>query len=391
MLAALLAASLASAHGAGLSVPDFRIITNGHVNEAGAFVLRTRVYIDLLVEGGAKFAAWFKLDFKSDSMEDYLASLQSRISLTDPISFEELAAAMSSLEDATGIGLKTAAIAMNGFLGTPLELAFFVGRFDVFCSGADFPLLFGTKNFATRLRGFMYYPDGIGGDGSRWYDGLHEAYGTGFRLSLPGDRMKPYLYLYQDSWMGAGKYSVDARFLFNGAAVKMELFAGATFPAASYGLYRAGFLFDYDIGSIGSFYAQMGIPRWDPSEPFGMDKLFYMFEPRIDFGIGTLTLSLFFHPAWYLQRETDEEGSVDARIDVSFGDVQESGNQGGLEVFLAYNPNLDDSSLKIEAAPYYQTLWNGVRWDLRLAVRAFPYPGTVLGMFVPSIGITTSY
>ncbi|MDX9957132.1 MAG: hypothetical protein AB7T74_13045 [Clostridia bacterium] len=389
----LLAAATASAFGAGLSVPDFRILTNGRVNN-GALVLSSRVYTDLLIEGGSKFSASFKLGFQTDDLESYLNALTTPVAADGTSTDQDLAI----LDARSGLMFRSAAITMNGAFGTPLETTVFVGRMDPFASGDDFPILFGTADFATRLRGYMYYPDGIGGDQTRYYNGLHEAYGTGLRLSLPGDRLKPYLYLYQDAWIGPGNYSVDARILFNTEKIKLEGFAGASNdPDADLGVYRGGFLFFFDTGDVGAFYAQIGVPRWDPTETFGMDMLFFMFEPRVDFGAGTLTLSLFFHPAWYLQVPTEESGALDMRVDFSLGKLAVSGLQAGVETLISYDPNdttSPDSSpaLVVEVSPYFNSIRDGVRWDLKLGIQAVPFFEDVwYEIFRPSIGITTAF
>ncbi|HOZ72438.1 MAG TPA: hypothetical protein PLQ29_10370 [Spirochaetales bacterium] len=387
----IMALSVASLHGADLSVPRLSLLTNGRLNAVGAFELATRVDIDMLVEGGSKFDAWFKLGFRNGSMEQYLRFVGVGSSLPIGATSDDLASAVSGLEASTGLSLRTVAIQVNELFGTSLELAAFVGHLDQFCSGDDFTEAFGADGFATKYRGYFYYPDGIGGDLSRRYDGLHEVYGTGIRLAMPFERLRPSLYLYQDSWLGAGYYSADARVMLDGDRVKLEAFAGASFPVSTAGTYRGGFLFYFDTGAIGDFYAQIGVPRWDPTEAFRMDLLYFMFEPRVRFDVGELVLSLFFHPAWYLQEETDESGALEFRFDLGFGEASEGSFKGGVESELAYNPNLDQNTLTMEVAPYLQTLRNGVRWDARLAVRVFPFPSPWYGMFMPTIAVSTAF
>ena len=386
-----LAGAIGAAYGADLSVPYLGLMTNGRLNAAGAFELASRVDIEMLIAGGTKFDAWFRLGFRNASIEEYLLAAETNSTLPDGATATDIATAVSALQTATGLTLRTVAIEVKELMGTPLSLAAFVGHLDTFCSGSDFPALFGTGDFATRFRGYMYYPDGIGGDASRRYDGLHEIYGTGVRLSLPGKALLPFFYAYQDSWLGPGYYSSDARVLFNYDRLNLEAFAGASFPVSAAGVYRAGMLFHYDTGVVGDFYAQIGVPRWDPTQPFGMDMLYFMFEPRVRFGAGMLTLSLFFHPAWYLQSETDEQGAVELRTDLSFGEVSEGKTRGGVELELAYAPNLAADALTIEAAPYLQFIRNGVRWDMRLALRAFPFPNPWYGLFMPTVGVSTSF
>ncbi len=373
---------LVSAYGTDVSVPYLGLLTNGSLNAASAFELSTRVSIDILMEGGSKFDAWFKLGFRSPSVEEYLGSVGSLGAVPSD----------DALSDVVGaLALTTVAIQVKETFGLPLDLAAFVGHLDTFCSGSDFPALFGSKEFATKFRGYMYYPDGIGDDPSRRYDGLHEIYGTGIRLTMPGDKLVPFLYVYQDSWLGAGYWSADARVLLNADPVKLEAYAGASLPVSTMGTYRGGLLFYYDTGVIGDFYAQIGIPRWDPTQPFGMDMLYFMFEPRVRFGAGTLTLSLFFHPAWYLQSQTNESGAMELRMDMGFGEVVEGGLRGGVELELGYDPNLAANALAIDAAPYVQFIRNGVRWDMKLGLRAFPFPVPWYGLFMPTIGVSTSF
>lgn len=385
MLAMALAVALSSAGAAGLSVPEFAMLTNGRVNDAGLFVLSTRMGMDLTVEGGAKFAAWVRLSFTSTDLESYFASLYAPIAtMPDPDAIDALSANR-------GFGVQTAAVALQDVLGTPLELTLFAGRLDEFCSGNDFPALFGTKAFSTKLKGFMYFPEGINGDPSRWYDGLHTAYGTGMRLSLPGESVIPYLYVYQDLWLGEGVWSVDARVLFNTERIKLEGFAGASVAVGQAGLYRGGLLFHYDTGAIGDFYAQVGVPRWDPMEAFGPEHLYFMFEPRIDFGFGSLNLSLFFHPAWYLQAATGEDGNLEMRVDLNFGDMDEKSWLIGADTLVSYRPESATEPFVVEASGYVQTVKNGVRIDAKVTMRAFPLPDFWYGIFMPSIGLTTSF
>ncbi len=396
----LLACAAATVHGADLSVPYLGLLTNGRLNAAGTFELSTRVSIDMLFEGGAKFDAWFKLGFRNSAVEEYLRAAESLTALPVPFNDDDLATSISNLEDATGLSLRTVAIQIKEVFGTPLQLATFVGHLDTIGSGSDFTQYFGSSDFVTKFRGYMYYPYGLGkpvaqgGNGvdpSRRYDGLHEIYGTGMRFSVPGETVMPFLYIYQDSWLGAGYWSADARALVSTDRVKLEAFVGGTLPVSTMGVYRGGLLFFFETGEIGNFYAQIGVPRWDPLEAFSMEMLSFLFEPRVKLGTGELVLSLFFHPKWYLQKETDEAGAVEFRFDLGFGKVEEGSARAGAEVELSYDEKRSTAVLSLDAAPYLQTIRNGVRWDLRLAIRAFPLQSPWYGMFQPTLGVSTAF
>ncbi|HPM74002.1 MAG TPA: hypothetical protein PLE25_13600, partial [Spirochaetales bacterium] len=98
----IMALSVASLHGADLSVPRLSLLTNGRLNAVGAFELATRVDIDMLVEGGSKFDAWFKLGFRNGSMEQYLRFVGVGSSLPIGATSDDLASAVSGLEASTG-------------------------------------------------------------------------------------------------------------------------------------------------------------------------------------------------------------------------------------------------------------------------------------------------
>lgn len=372
---------------ADLSVSDFSLLTHGRVNDAGLFVLSSRLNLDLSIRGGSKFAAWFGLRFQADDLESYFAAAAMPVPQDPPDPLVDL----YILSLSRGLALDTAAMSLSNLGGSPLELTFFAGTLDRFCTGDDFTTLFGAIPFSTQVRGFMYYPAGVGGQSIRAYDGLHSVMGTGLRLGLPGQNFAPYLYLYQDLWLGPGIWSADARFLINSDRLKFEAFAGASFPQAEAGLYRAGLLFYFDTGSIGGFYAQVGLPRWDPTQALSADMLYFLFEPRIDFGIGSLNLSLFFHPSWYLFVETGYEGAIDMRADLNFGDLQEQGIRGGAEALVEYRPDASGGPVSVEAAPYMQLMVGGVRLDLRVGLELFPMPDIWYGMFLPSLGIQATF
>ncbi len=379
------------AFGAGLSVPELSLVTIGELTDTQLFVLSTRINIEMLIEGGSKFDAMFKLGFRNPALETYFNNSETPLAIPAAPTPSDLAGAIGKIDDITGIGLRTVAITVRDIFSSPVELSVFVGHFDIFASGDEFPKLFGTEEFSTKLRGFMYYPKGIGGDGRRWYNGLHEAFGTGFRLSMSNLPIKPYLYLYQDSYLGSGLYSADLRILLNSERVKMEVFGGASFPGGTAGIYRGGILFYFNTGAIGDFYAQMAVPYWASGTAFGVESLYIMFEPRVRFGIGVLTLSFFLHPGYYLQTSTNEAGILDLKADVMFGNINKSGSQGGIEARLFYDPNKSTALLGIEAAPYYQTIFHGVRWEIKLNAKILPFATLWYANFSPSIGVTTSY
>ena len=384
-LAALLVPAPA-ARAAELTVERLELLSRGSVEEdSDAFEAATRLYFDLSIKGGDKFGGLLRLSLLSGSVEEALA-LADEDAVDDPSALAKLNSLASPI-------FKTAAITARSVFELPLDLSYFVGYLDTFASGADFVSLFGTEEFATALSGPMVYPEGVGGNENLFYDGIHAVNGTGFKLGSNerlSDRGALYLYCYQDSDLGPGRWSGDLRALYNAETVKLEAFVGAS-TAASAGVYRGGILFFAAPGEVGEFLLQAGIPYWDPAGSFSVDNLYFLFEPRLDFGPGRVALTVFYHPRWYRQSASEsEESSLDAAFDLRFGRLARTGSQGGVENLLKFRP-LTDEPLGIDVSPYYAMIAGGIEWNFKLSLRVFPVPEPWYGMFKPFVGLKTSF
>jgi hypothetical protein len=396
LLAALAAApSLLTA--ADVNVERLELLTRGAVEEgSGDFEVGTRLYFDLSYQGGEKFGAVLKLDFLSGAVERDVAIAGQDV---DPLS-STVDEVYAKINNAISPRLKTVSVTARSVFDLPLDFSYFVGAMDALCAGDDFVGLFGTAPFATSLRGPMVYPDGVGGDPRIWYEGIHSVDGTGFRLSTtpklwPG--ALAYAYFYQDSAIGPGYWSGDLRFQLNTPAVKLEAFAGVT-GAGERGWYRTGFLFFAAPGDVGEFFIQAGLTRWDAARAVSLDDVYFLFEPRIDFGTGMAAVTVFYHPAYYLQRDftaAGEKGALDAAFNLRFGRIAQDGAQGGLETLLAFRPLTSDPvvvpSLAVDASPYFSLMAGGIQWDFKLGIRAYPFPDEWYGIFRPFIGLKTSF
>jgi len=382
---------------ADLRVDQLELLTSGQLNEAsGAFEASSRLFFDLSLEGGDKFSGLLKMDFLNSDVENALNLSNSTLD-ENTATTTQLAERINNLISPR---FRTIAVTARAVFNLPLDLSYFVGSMDNFCSGDDFMPLFGTAPFGTELRGPMIYPNGVGGNQNVWYDGIYAANGTGFRLATTpklSEGSAGYLYLYQDSDLGVGSWSGDLRYLLNGSSVKTEFFAGAS-TGGSYGIYRGGLLFYAQAGEIGEFFAQAGVTRWDSGTNITADNIFCLFEPRMTIGIAQITATFFYHPAWYQQRdysELGEKAAIDAAFDLRFGTINKDGAQGGLQTLLAYRQQTIDPAvtphLAFDASPYYSLIMGGIRWDFKLDLRVFPFPSLWYGMFRPFIGLETSY
>lgn len=380
ILALVLAGGRVSA--ANINVESLQLLTHGSLDETtGLFTVASRVYFDLTYEGGDKFAGLLRMDFLSGDIQKALGLAGA--DATTPAEVQD------KINNMTSMGFKTAAVTAKRLFGTNLEASYFVGYLDSFCSGMDFMPLFGAPPFGTSLSGPMAYPNGVGGNPKLYYQGLDAVYGTGLRLGLATTKSALYAYAYQDADLGVGIWTGTLRGLLDTGPLKVEAYLGAS-SSASYGLYKGGLLFDFAPGSVGEFFAQVGIPRWDPTTTLGVDNFYFLFEPRVNFGTGTLAITVFYHPAWYRQQATTENNALDFALNLKFGDLSKSGSQGGFESLLAFRP-LDASPLALDLSPYYSVISSGLQWDFKLDLRVFPAPSVWYGMFRPYVGVTTSF
>lgn len=386
---ALLMALGVAAFPAGINVDHIELLTHGSL-ENGTFTVSSRLYYDMSLAGGDKFAGLLRLEFLSASVEEDLYT--SGLTLSDSADLSEVIAKLNALVSPR---LRTAAVTARRVFGSPLEAEYFVGYLDTICSGDDYMTLFGSSPFGTELRGPMVYPEGVGGNADLYYEGLDAVYGTGLRLGLVNKASAYYLYAYQDADIArSGAWSGLLRAMFDSGSLKLELFAGGSVVAASpYGLYRAGLLFDYAPGTVGEFFAQVGMTHWDPADaanPLGIDNFYFLFEPRINFDPGNLAITVFYHPAWYRQKATEEQGSFDLNLNLRFGDVSKNGSQGGVSTLISFRSSAEDK-FRVNAAPYYSMITSGVEWNFKLGLDLFPAQSPWYGMFKPYIGVKSSY
>jgi len=244
----------------------------------------------------------------------------------------------------------------------PISIAYFTGENDTFANGDIFPDYYGSGEVASRLRGYLYFPTGV------VYDGLYTVNGTGVKLETdfgrPWNRLS--LYTYQDNYLGRGNFSNDLRWSIDKDNFKLETFAGASYPFGDYGLYRGGVLIGLFAEERGEFFAQVGIPRLAPGEDeLDIGLFYFLFEPRINFGIGSLIFTYFSHPSYYkslITQETGEEGDMHTNINLQFGRPEETPLAGGLEGTIVYSDNSDFDGI---VSPYLSFITQGAVWNIK--------------------------
>jgi len=357
VLVPLLLFAATAVFGADLLVPKMELITRGYI-ENSSFTLATRGNFDLAVAGGYKFGGRLVFTTESDHLED--------------------------ITDEGTIQFKAASVTLRDIFTLPLDISYFVGSIETLWSGDIFPERYGTKQIATKYRGYTYFPESI------QYDGISDIYGTGMKFDASfSDRFGAAAYLYQDSYLGDGKYSADIRTLLNLELLKLEAFIGSSFPMSSFGYYRFGLFLFVETGSGGEFLTQIGIPKYDPyTDPFNINLFYFLFEPRVRINIFSIILTLFWHPGYYQFEETNEIGSVDMNINFFVGDPEKYPVSGGLESSLKFSTTSTEQFQAI-ISPYFSAVTSGVLWDIKINTKVFPF--NIEDLFEIFIGIKAEF
>jgi len=356
---------------ADLTVSELELITRGNWQE-DTVMLNTRGRSEIKVSGGYKFGGSLLLGFESANLSnaDQDAPVYSDYDDGSPDSPELFADALTRyLDTQTTLQFQGARITYRELFNTPTDLTYFVGNNDRLGSAEVFPQQFGSLPIATKYQGYLYFP-------TNEYRGIHRVKGTGIEVSstFGNEWSKGSLYFYQDSYLGEGNYSADARYLANFDKLKLELFGGASFPQKSYGLYRGGLLFYYRPAERGEFFAQIGVPYYAPFDSININDFFFLFEPRVHFEYVNVILTLFWHPSMYLMESTGDEGSADIHFNLMFGDTRKNPVSGGLETnFTLVTESSSSQDFELKVTPYLNAITSGVMWNFMINVKLLPY------------------
>lgn len=344
--------------GANVTIPTFQLLTRG-ILEGGQFSLETTGLIEIAFGGGYKFGGQLSLSLDETNLEQ-------AATLGDTYDPDEIEALLNR-----SLRFRSASVVVRDTFGLPFDTTYFIGEVHRILNGDVFPTQFGSDIIASQFRGLLYFPTGV------VYDGMHAIDGTGIAFSSAALSQNIFLQaaIYQDAYLGAGRYSADLRAAFNTPGFKAEAFLGASFPAAAYGIYRGGVLLFYNTGQGGEFLTQIGIPRWAPvtDGALNIDDFYFLVEPRVHIGFMSIVLTLFWHPEYYLQEATNERGATDIIVKFIAGNVQENIVSGGLENGITLRTEGADDTLRVSVTPFVSVNASGVIWDLKTNVKVLPF------------------
>ncbi|HUX13726.1 MAG TPA: hypothetical protein VMW87_11910 [Spirochaetia bacterium] len=362
-------ASTAGLPAADLSVNSLQLYTRGYLQN-GTFLLDSRSKFDLSIGGGYKFGA--KLSFGFDTTNADFSAVPSTSSATTMLQRVLL--------------FNGAQISAKHVLGSNVDLAYFIGLNDVLASGSVFPDRYGTSSVGSSFGGYLSYPT----PPTIEYDGIYRISGTGIRVSLPSEPTTFLVdaYLHTDAYLGTGVYAADVRAAINSEQFKVETFAGASFPHSPYGLYRAGLFFYYSPSDTGQFLTGIGLPYWSPDVAFSASQLYLLLEPRVRVNPVSVILTLFWHPAYYLEAPTNEGGAFDLNVRLQLGNEQTDRIAAGFDNLISlYSAGTNDFAYTV--SPFLRMNTTGVIWDFKISALLLPFdPGS---LFEAYIGIRTEF
>ncbi len=364
-----------TAFAADISVPTMELITRvPFKNFTPEITTRGKVTIDLT--GGYKLGGSLSLGFDSPDLS---------YSSADITAYDDTSENLANyISHQTYLTLQTAKITIRNIFSKTTSLSYFIGKNDILCSGEDFPRLFGSYSIATLFRGYLYFP-------IYDFDGIHRINGTGIELTSRWNSQTNLtsFYLYKDGYLEGDYFSGDIRTMFNYNNFKFEGFIGSTFPDGKYGIYRGGVLLNYKSGDTGEFMAQVGVPLWNPEESFGIDRLFFLFEPRINFNFYSIILTLFWHPGYYLQEPIPNSETSNVHLNFMIGDLSKTLVSGGLQSSVTLNSSSATDQFTVIATPYISTVVSGSTLNFMLNINLFPFSSD--SMFEGIIGIKAAF
>jgi hypothetical protein len=406
--AIFLCATLGMLAAAEITVPRLEMASRGKV-EDGEFTLASVVFADVALNGGYKYGIFLGFSFEADDLAKTLAYRNFKFDQTaasTPVTGAEYNALVDHANDRLNnqgtLSFRVAKATARDLFNLPLELSYFIGEADSFGNGDEFASRFGTTPIGTDFRGFFYFPDGIGGNIRRQYNGIYQVRGTGLSLALARwDSFVPMLYLYEDfSYMqplnsGAGeiRHSGDMRFLINQEVVKLEIFGGASMNSGLDSNLRGGLLAHFSSAVGAQFLIQCGVPGWEKGEKFSIDNFYFLMEPRLFFDKFGVYVTFFYHPVEYIYELTraereKERGKADINIKL-LSKSSQSGFSWGAETTMGLKiDGMEDFSLWV--SPFAGFLTNGLMWDAKLRVNTLGVK-TPSEMFEIFIGVRTAF
>jgi hypothetical protein len=362
--------------GADIFVSNLDIAARGFM-ENGELVVSSRANMDISLNGGYKFNVFLGWTLDAADLGRALAfrnfALDPLPSSASQVTVGDYNALLDRFNNQAVLSLNLIKATARDLFGIPLELSFFMGKGDVFGNGDMFFSRWGKAVTGTDFTGYYFFPEGIGKNPSRHYNGVYAAEGTGVSVAYTGlDFMMPAVYAYEEfspqidtlSQPSAAKFSGDARFLFNFGKVSADIFGGVTFEKDEELVVRAGFLLFFSAGN-NEFFIQAGMPGYNLGKPISVDYLYALAEQRLFYGVFSEHFTVFYHPAIYQNVTVDsEKDRLDLNLKLALGEKSAIPVMGGSDFTAEFKiGDLDSSHFRV--SPFINFRTSGFEWTLR--------------------------
>jgi hypothetical protein len=387
--------------GAEITVPRLEFASRG-ASDNGDFGISTSAEADIAVNGGYKYGITLGLGFEAQNLEKALSygRIEPLPTASSPLGTDDYNNLADHLNNQAALSVRLLEATARELFGKPLDLSFFAGHYHALGSGDEFVSRFGTAPVGSSYKGFFYFPEGIGNDPSRRYNGgIHSIFGTGAAAALSfSDTVVSSFYAYQDlSYRQLypnepleGRFSGDFRLLVNGEKIKFEFFSGGSYLGDHAPVFHGGFLAFFASGSGFDFLFQGGVPFWRYGDEISIDNCYFLMEPRLRVGKAGFHVTFFYHPVYYQNvEEADERGRADLNLKLFFGDISKSFFEGGIESTMRFRfQNGEDLAMWV--SPFISAVTSGLQWDFKVRINPlyFTSGGDIAEAF---IGIRTAY
>lgn len=329
------------------SISEFGIKTEGKWNDTASTIILSS-------------SASLAIDFKTG--KDVCAEVGFSL---DAYDIEKLLNDPTVVDSGTlALQFNRASISLQNINGSSWFFRFFVGKDGKLGSGTVF-----QREFETQAIRPIFEKTSSNDD---LYNGIHQVIGTGVQIGTKA-KTKPIstsLFIYQDSVNASnvGVYAADLTCSVDFPTVKMSAFAGYSYPKATLGVFRTGAMLYLTNNKGSALYSEFGIPYFQVAKQFTIEDMYILFEPQTQLGTTNLSLTFFYNPKYYLEKEVDEAGNIDISGRISFGKPNQTSFLGGFEATVTLKPKESSERYDVLLSPFCKIKTEQASWAAKVNV-----------------------
>jgi hypothetical protein len=357
--------------GADISVSSLDVIAHGTI-ENGELSIDSRANMGISLNGGYKFNVFLGWALDVDNLGKALAYrnfVLNPLPSTATVTIGDYNALLDRFNNQAVLSLSLIKATARDAFGIPLDISFFMGEADVFGNGDIFFSRWGRTVASTDFTSYYFFPEGIGGNPNRHYNGI-TVQGTGVSVAYTGfDSLLPMVYAYSEfaplNQTIHTRFSGDARLLLNIGGISADIFGGISFGKDEDFEFRGGALMFFTAGN-NEFFIQAGIPSFKTSDKFGMDIFYALAEQRLFYGIFSEHFTVFYHPPVYQRQSPPPTGEdrLDLNLKLAVGERTDFPFMGGADLTFGIE-NFDFTNFHLKVSPFVSMRTSGFELTFR--------------------------